>query len=168
MQDAIATMTTDARQGFGEMLERHRKIVFKVANTYAWNADDRADLAQEIAAQLWRAYPGYDPQRWMYRIALNVGISQLRSLQQRDRHTVALDESLHDIADERSADFEVDERVRALQRVVAGLDGLNRALFLLYMEERSNREIGDILGLSETNVSTKISRLRQRIRNDLS
>jgi len=172
MQEAIATMTSDARQAFGDLLERHRKIVLKVANTYAWNADDRADLAQEIAAQLWRAFPGYDARRsfstWMYRIALNVGISQLRSLQQRDRHTVALDESLHDIADERSADFEADERVRALQRVIAGLDGLNRALFLLYMEERSNREIGDILGLSETNVSTKISRLRQRIRNDLS
>lgn len=172
MQEALATMSTDARQVFGELLERHRKIVFKVANSYAWHPDDRADLAQEIAGQLWRAYPGYDPARsfstWMYRIALNVAISQVRSNTQRDRHHVPLDETLHDVADERGGDPETDQQVRALNRLIAGLDKLNRALLLLYLEERSNREIGEILGLSETNVSTKISRLKQRIRNDLS
>ena len=72
--------------------------------------DDRADLAQEIAAQLWRAFPGYDPQRpfptWMYRIALNVAISFLRGDARRRRHTVPLDERLHDLVDERSVDAE--------------------------------------------------------------
>lgn len=172
MQEAIAPMNADARQAFGGLLEHHRKIVFKVANTYAWNADDRADLSQEIAAQLWHAFPGYDPLRpfstWMYRIALNVAISYVRGQSQRDRHTVPLDESLHETVDERGTDVETDDRVRALQRVIAGLDGLNRALLLLYLEDRSIREIGEILGLSETNVTTKISRLKQRIRIDLS
>lgn len=172
MREAVASMNLDARQAFGELLERHRRIVFKVAHTYAWDPDDRDDLAQEIAAQLWRAYPGYDPSRsfstWMYRIALNVAISHVRSSTQRDRHSVALDDSLHDVADERSGDPESEQQLRALQRVIAGLDRINRALLLLYLEDRSNREIGDILGLSESNVSTKISRLKQRIRNDLS
>ena len=172
MLEAVASMNHDARQAFGELLERHRRIVFKVAHTYAWDPDDRDDLAQEIAAQLWRAYPGYDPSRsfstWMYRIALNVAISHVRSSTQRDRHSVALDDSLHEVADERSGDPESEQQLRALQRVIAGLDRINRALLLLYLEDRSNREIGDILGLSESNVSTKISRLKQRIRNDLS
>ena len=171
MQAAIPIVNADARQAFGELLERHRKIVFKVANTYAWNADDRADLSQDIAAQLWHAFPGYDPERpfstWMYRIALNVGISHVRSQEQRDRHTVPLDEVRHDAADERGTDFEADDSVRALQRVAAALDPLNRALLLLYLEDRSAREIGEILGLSESNVTTKISRLKQRIRGDL-
>lgn len=172
MLEAVASMNLDARQAFGELLERHRRIVFKVAHTYAWDPDDRDDLAQEIAAQLWRAYPGYDPLRsfstWMYRIALNVAISHVRSSTQRDRHSVALDDSLHDVVDERSSDPETEQQLRALQQVIAGLDRINRALLLLYLEDRSNREIGDILGLSESNVSTKISRLKQRIRNDLS
>ena len=172
MQDALATMTTDVRHAFGELLERNRKIVFKVANTYAWTPEDRADLAQDIAAQLWRAFPGYDAARsfstWMYRIALNVAISQVRSNTQRDRHLVSFDETLHDIADERGNDADTNEQLRALNTVIAGLDKLNRALLLLYLEDRSNREIGEILGLSETNVSTKINRLKQRIRNDLS
>jgi RNA polymerase sigma factor (sigma-70 family) len=172
MLEAIAIMSPDARQAFVELLDGHRKIVFKVANTYAWNADDRADLSQEITAQLWHAFPGYDRQRpfstWMYRIALNVAISQVRGHTQRNRHTVPLDESLHDAADERAGDFESDDRVRALHKVIAGLDGLNRALLLLYLEDRSVREMAEILGLSETNVTTKISRLKLRIRNDLS
>ncbi|MCL7714328.1 sigma-70 family RNA polymerase sigma factor [Stenotrophomonas sp. CPCC 101365] len=67
---------------FTELLQRHRGILLKVAGSYARQREDREDLAQEIAAQLWRAWPGYDPARpfstWMYRIALNVAISQLR------------------------------------------------------------------------------------------
>jgi len=58
--------------------------------------------------------------------------------------------------------------VRALYRCIDALDPLNRALLLLYLEERSYREIADILGLSETNVATKLGRLKQRIRNDMS
>jgi RNA polymerase sigma factor (sigma-70 family) len=166
-----ATMTPDARTAFGELLERHRKIVFKVANTYARHPEDRADLAQEIAVQLWRAFPAYDAQRtfstWMYRIALNVAISFLRSDRHRQRHAVPLDDDLHDIADGSAADPEADEQVRALHRFIGQLDPLNRALLLLYLEDRSQREIADILGITETNVSTKIGRLKQRIRNGL-
>lgn len=157
---------------FEDLLERHRKIVFKVSNSYAWHPEDRAELAQDIVMQLWRAFPGYDPQRrfstWLYRIALNVAISHVRSRNHHDRHVIPLDETLHDVADERSTDIESDDQVRALQRVIAQLDVLSRALLLLYLDEHSYREIGDVLGLSETNVATKISRLKQRIRNDLS
>ena len=57
--------------------------------------------------------------------------------------------------------------MRALYRCIERLDPLNRALMLLYLDERSQREIADILGLSETNVATKIGRLKQRIRDDI-
>jgi RNA polymerase sigma-70 factor (ECF subfamily) len=166
--ESMAETRTGATS-FQELLDRHRKIVFKVANTYARNAEDRADLAQEIAAQAWRAFPGYDAQRlfstWLYRIALNVAISFVRGAACRDRHSVALDESLHDVAGD--SEPESDERVRALYRFIGQLDALSRALLLLYLEERSYREIADILGISETNVATKISRLKQRIRADV-
>jgi RNA polymerase sigma-70 factor (ECF subfamily) len=166
-----ATMTADARQAFGDLLERHRKIVFKVVNTYAWHPADRDELAQEIATQMWRAYPGYDATRsfstWMYRIALNVAISHVRSNAHRGEHAVPLDESLHDVADENATDHESDQQVRALHRFIAQLDKLNRALLLLYLEDHSYREIAEILGITETNVSTKIGRLKHRIRADM-
>lgn len=167
-QASMATTTNESRTQFDELLARHRKIAFKVANTYARSADDRADLAQEIVAQCWRAFPDYDPSRtfstWMYRIALNVAISFTRTAVQRERHAIALDEQLHDIAAEESGE---DERVRALYAFIDRLDALDRALLLLYLEERSYREIAEILGITETNVATKISRLKQRIRADM-
>ncbi|HET9031384.1 MAG TPA: sigma-70 family RNA polymerase sigma factor [Dokdonella sp.] len=157
------------REQFARLLEEHRKIVFKVANTYARLADDRADLAQEISTQLWRAFPGYDETRsfstWMYRIALNVAISHLRASRQRDARNLPYDESVHDDALVDGI-AEPDERVRDLHRFIEQLDALNRALLILLLEERSYREIAEILGLSETNVATRISRLKQRIRND--
>ncbi|MFD0322583.1 RNA polymerase sigma factor [Lysobacter gummosus] len=160
-----------ARQRFEALLQAHRGIVYKVANSYCRGEEDRADLAQEIAGQLWRAFPGFDPARgfstWMYRIALNVAISHVRSNAPRQRHAVALDEHLHDVADESAADPETELRVHALNRMIAALEPLNRALLLLYLEEHSYREIGEVLGLSETNVATKIARLKQRIRSDL-
>ena len=114
------------------------------------------------------AFPGYDAQRsfstWMYRIALNVAISFVRNTQHRDKHSVALDEELHDVATD--SEPESDERVRELCRFIDQLDALNRAL-LLHLEDRSYREMADILGISETNVATKISRLKQRIRADM-
>ena len=170
MDIITATMTADARDQFGELLEQHRGIVLKVAGTYAWHPEDRADLAQEIAAQLWRAYPGYDPARsfstWMYRIALNVAISFVRGDGRRQRHAVPLDEGLHDLASE-APDHESEQHLRLLQRFIATLEPLNRALLLLYLEDRSHREIAEVLGISEGNVATKLNRLKQRIRDDI-
>ena len=85
MQTMAFTAVDSEGERFGMLREQHRKIVFKVANSYARTAVDRADLAQEISAQLWRAFPCYDESRsfstWMQRIALNVAISHLRKAQ---------------------------------------------------------------------------------------
>jgi len=166
----VSAMTSRAQDEFRELLERHRGIVLKVANTYARTAEDRADLAQEISVQLWRAFPRYDAQRpfstWMYRVALNVGISALRSRGARNRE-VAL-EPEHEAAALDSGDSPDDAvRIRALERAIARLDAMNRALLMLHLEERSYAEIAEVLGISETNVGTKLARLRQRMREEL-
>lgn len=169
--ERVADMAEHARQGFAEQLERHRGIVFKVAGTYCRDPDDRAELAQEIASQLWQAYPRFDPARafstWMYRIALNVAISFVRDNSRRHRHAVPLDDQLHDIADPHAADPLAEQQIRALHRFIHAQAPLDRALLLLYLEDRGYRDISEILGISETNVATKISRLKQRIRNEL-
>ena len=169
---AAGMNASETHQAFSELLQHHAGIVFKVANTYARGTDDRADLAQEIAAQLWRAWPKYDPTRsvttWMYRIALNVGISYVRSNSVRLRHdAVPLDEQLHEIADANAANPEAEQQLRLLQLFIAQQPPLDRALLLLYLEDRTQREIAEILGITESNVSTKIGRLKQRIRNEL-
>ncbi len=163
-------MTIPDKHEFEQLLQEHQKIVYKVVNTYCWHADDRADLVQEIAIQLWRAFPAYDGQRkfstWMYRIALNVAISSVRQKKSILHQAVPLDESHHNIGAD-AAENKDEERIRCLQDFIAQLDTLNRALMLLYLEDHSYREIADIVGISETNVATKISRLKQRIRDDI-
>jgi RNA polymerase sigma-70 factor (ECF subfamily) len=167
-----ATTVTNGHEAFSDRLQRHRGIVFKVANSYTRRAEDRDDLVQDICAQLWRAWPNYDPARsfstWMYRVALNVAISHLREQALRARHdAVPLDAGLHDVADAGGSDHERDQHVRALQRFIQRQPPLERALLLLYLEERPQREIAEILGISESNVSTKIGRLKLRIRDAL-
>jgi RNA polymerase sigma-70 factor (ECF subfamily) len=171
--DTIVAMTThDHRDAFSALLLRHRGIVFKVANSYARQAEDRDDLAQEIAAQLWHAYPKYDAARsfstWMYRVALNVAISHLRERSARQQHdAVPLDDGMLEVADSGGSDHERDQHVRLLQRFIRRQAPLDRALLLLYLDDRPQREIAEILGISESNVSTKIGRLKQRIRDEL-
>jgi RNA polymerase sigma-70 factor (ECF subfamily) len=154
--------------GFLARIDQHAGIVRKVAMSYSRSAADRHDLEQEIIAQLWKSFPAFDGQRpfstWMYRVALNVAISVARSQRWRDPEPAALDQ---DPVDAIAGDADTAERehgVRELRSFIAGLDELNRALILLYLDEHSHREIADILGISESNVATKINRVKQRLR----
>ena len=172
MRTPQAEMNTDPSQArFQELWERHQKIVFKVANTYCRNAEDRRNLAQEISVQLWRAFPRYDEGRsfstWMYRIALNVAISFARRAGHRRTQSRSLDETLAEPSANPAEASELADQVAALHAFIDRLDELNRALLLLYLDEHSYREIAEVLGISETNVATKINRLKQRIRTDI-
>lgn len=159
-----------AEADFEARLHIHAGIVRKVAGSYAWNPHDRDDLMQDIVAALWQAWPRYDPSRpfatWMYRVALNVAISQVRGETRRRRHHVAYDADVHH-AEAPNRDFADDEQLILLQRAMQSLDPLNRALLMLHLDERSHREIADVLGISESNVGTKLTRLKERLRNTL-
>jgi RNA polymerase sigma factor (sigma-70 family) len=154
-------------QVFLRLVEQHRGIIRKVAAGYA-NTADQHDLTQEIMLQLWKAYPRYSPERpfstWMYRVALNVGISFLRRNTRPVRQTVALDEIDRELPHDAVVPPELDARLVLLQKIIATLDPLNRALLLLYLDDHSYRDIAAILGITETNVATKLSRLKERLR----
>lgn len=169
-RDTPAVDCPTAEADFEARLRLHAGIVRKVAGSYAWNPHDRDDLMQDIVAALWQAWPRYDPSRpfatWMYRVALNVAISQVRGETRRRRHHVAYDADVHH-AEAPNRDFADDEQLILLQRAMQSLDPLNRALLMLHLDERSHREIADVLGISESNVGTKLTRLKERLRNTL-
>jgi RNA polymerase sigma-70 factor (ECF subfamily) len=103
----------------------------------------------------------------MYRIGMNVAISFLRSESRRGRDTVALEQI--DIIDYAAGDRvlgEAGDDIRLLQQLVSRLDEMSRALIVLYLEGYSHAEIAEILGISATNVGTRISRIRTRLRED--
>ncbi|CAN5517498.1 sigma-70 family RNA polymerase sigma factor [soil metagenome] len=152
---------------FEALVQEHRGILYKVCRAYAHTADDREDLAQEITVQLWRAFKGFDARyrfsTWMYRIALNVAISFSRRETTRKRHTLSSDERLLTVADESAPSADV----ALLNRFIEGLEPLNRALILLYLDGYDHAEIAETLGITATNVATKISRLKAAARNDM-
>jgi RNA polymerase sigma-70 factor (ECF subfamily) len=156
---------------FTRLLEQHAGIIRKVAFGYTSTFADRDDLTQEITLQLWRAFPRYSPDRpfstWMYRIALNVAISFLRRHTHPVRQTISIEEHEIEPVDETAGRVEPDERVALLQQVIASLPPLDRGLLLLYLDDHSYREIAAVLGITETNVATKLNRLKQRVREEM-
>jgi RNA polymerase sigma factor (sigma-70 family) len=156
---------------FVRLLGEHKRILYKIASTYCTDGEDRRDLVQEIVIQLWRSFPRYDDRfkfsTWIYRIGMNVAISFLRSERRRGRETVALDQV--DIIDFAAADRvmgEAGDDIRLLHRLVSRLDEMSRALIVLYLEGYSHAEIAEILGISVTNAGTRISRIRNRLREE--
>jgi RNA polymerase sigma-70 factor (ECF subfamily) len=159
---------TDLSRRFEQYLRDHRGIAFKVAGFYTHSAADRDDLLQDIHIQAWRAFARFDERRasfatWLYRVALNVAISRLRREdRRRDRHEPL--QAFHLETIEAEAAPPVDERLKALAGFIIDLAPLDRALILLYLEERSHAEMALILGIGQSNVATKISRIKQGLR----
>lgn len=157
-----------AQDRFVALLEEHKKILYKVASSYCRNPADRQDLVQEMVVALWKSFGRYDDRyrfsTWMYRIALNVAISFYRSEVRRTRHTVPAGDSVLEIAAAASESAAPDGEFRLLQNLMQQLGELDRALLILYLDENRYDTIAEILGISETNVGTKISRIKQKLR----
>lgn len=156
--------TTADKKAFTELINSNKGIIYKICNSYCKNREDREDLAQDIIYNLWKAYPRFEViskfSTWMYRIALNVAISFYR----KETRTVTyspFDESLV-IFDEAE---EKDENMQLLFRFISKLKEMDRLVILLYLEDKSYKEIAEITGITETNVATKINRIKQNLRN---
>jgi RNA polymerase sigma factor (sigma-70 family) len=162
--------TDDAQAAFVDRLDRHRGILVKVAAAYCREAAYREDLIAEIVAQLWRAYGRFDERAafstWMYRIAVNVAISFHRSEARKAGNVepagLAILETLPSPPETQS-----DDALALVREFIEELDALNRALMLLYLDDKSYTEISAILGISETNVATKIGRIKQHLKRDI-
>jgi RNA polymerase sigma-70 factor (ECF subfamily) len=159
--------TPELQKRFQTVVDQHKKILYKVCNSYCRNRDDRDDLAQEIIVQLWRSFGNFDERyrfsTWMYRIALNVAISFYRRENRRTRYVISDEEHLLEAIDETKNQ---PEEIRLLYEFIEGLDPLNKALVLLYLDGNSYQEIAEVLGISETNVATKISRLKSKMKQE--
>lgn len=162
--------SSDRQTTFLQRLDDHRGIILKVAAVYCRSRADRQDLAQEIIVQLWRSYHRFDESRrfstWMYRVAVNVAISYSRRQTSYNRNFERSQPALLETI-AAPADESFDEDAARLHEFIAHLDDLNRALMILYLDDIPYAEIAEILGLSETNVATKLSRIKQKLKHDI-
>ena len=152
---------------FLDVLNSHKAILYKVANAYVSSSHDRNDLIQEIIEQLWKSFENYNGQyrysTWIYRIALNVSISFNRKEKSRKVISMPFTETLIQFADAKVQD-EREHDLQTLEHFISQLKSFDKALILLYLEEKSSSEMAEILGISETNVTTRISRIKNALR----
>ncbi len=155
---------------FKELIGQHKGILFKVARTYCQDDDDRQDLVQEMMIQIWKSFQGYDDSykisTWLYRICLNVAISFYRKNAARKASYMPLHEQITSPPDEDLPEKEL--QLKALERFIGELQDLDKALILLYLEDKSHAEISDILGISVSNVSTKVGRIKTKLKQRFS
>lgn len=159
-------MSVERHELYLDILEKHKGIVFKVARSYCSNEFDREDLVQEILAQIWRSLDTYNDAfkvtTWMYRVALNVAISFYRKDKSAAyKHTEIEDRLLtYDMVQES----ENEESLSALYAFINELNDIDKAILLMYLEGENQAEIAANLNITISNVSTKISRIKQKLK----
>jgi len=149
-------------QQFLELIHRHQSIIHKVCFIYAKKSSDREDLQQEIILQLWKSYPSFKGDAafstWMYRVALNTAINQTR------RPGLVVDStSTPDVPYDPADSYHLSEEIQILYRAISRLRKIEKAVILLWLEERSYEEIAASIGITVKNVSVKLVRTKEKL-----
>lgn len=149
---------------FLDVLERHKRIIYKVCYLYASDAVQLDDLYQDVVLNLWRAYPRFRGESslgtWIYRISLNTCISCLRkSKHQVEAITLPVNLEIFDEDDGSKAG-----QLRELYRLIHALSPLEKALILLWLEEHSYDDIAQIMGISKNNVGVRLNRIKEKLK----
>lgn len=136
-------------------------MVWKVCRSFARNEEDRKDLFQEILYNLWKGRNSFSGDSkvgtWIYRVSLNRAIDYSRK---KHKNTV----EFKDLHSPKDVNSKGDYDLEALDLAIKKLEPLNRAIIILYLEHYSYREIGGIMGISEKNVSVKLVRIKERLK----
>jgi RNA polymerase sigma factor, sigma-70 family len=156
---------SSVEKDFLDMLEKYKRVIYKVCYMYASDTAPLNDLYQETLLNLWRAYPSFrgDSQlaTWIYRISLNTCISFLRkSKHQAEAITLPVNLEVFDDDD----DGDKSSRLCELYQLIQALNPLERALILLWLEERSYDDIAQIIGISKNNVGVRLSRIKDKLK----
>ncbi len=165
-------MPTDRELQFLTLVRQNDARLRRICRVYAGGDDEQHDLLQEILLQLWRSLPSFagasSPDTWLYRVALNTALAHARRNPAR-RETTLDDEiaAAHAPADAVDADLDVRARQEQLHAAIVRLDPVDKMLMTMYLDERSYRDIADVLGITETHVGVKLHRIKQALARQL-
>jgi len=149
--------------------EQNQNIIHKVCRIYTSNQDAHNDLFQEIAIQLWKAYPKFRGESklstWMYRIGLNTAITLYRK-SKRSIVTQDFDSVLYRI-ESTSYDDTEEEQLKLMYAAIHQLSDIDKALIFLYLEDVNYKEIAETMGISEVNARVRMNRIKTRLKTIL-
>lgn len=158
----------DKKDRFIKVIKENEGLIFKVATLYTNSIQDKEDLYQEIVFQLWKSFDTFKEQSklstWMYRVAMNTAIFNLKSVK-RQINTISIDTETERFSE--VVDKSEEERLRFLYENIQTLNLLERGIILLYLEGKNHQEIAEIIGISTTNVGTKILRIKEKLKSKI-
>ena len=159
----------DKKEIFIAALKDTEGLLIKIASVYTNNPDDKNDLIQEIIYQLWKSFDSFKQKSslstWIYRVALNVAVYHLK-VSKRKVLTVPLEEQYLDYHELDNIDGE--KKWELFRRQVNNLNLLDKAIIMLYLDNKSYDEISEIIGISTSNVGTKLARIKEKLKAQIS
>ena len=154
---------TDTERQFAKTVREHKSTIYTVCYMFSKDDDEVNDLFQEVLINLWKGYDSFgyrsDIRTWIYRVALNTCISLDRKKRRSGTVRLAMDINLFEDRDEDT------RQVDLLHKRIQRLQPFDRAIVLLWLEDLSYEEIGQIVGISTKNVSVRLFRIREQLKN---
>ena len=149
---------------FARIVREHKGTIYTVCYMFSKDEEEVADLFQDILVNLWKGFPGFrgdsSPRTWIYRVSLNTCISAERKKKRRGE-SLPLDMDIN-LFDDSTEDL---RQIRMLRSRISRLGPFDRAIVLLWLENLSYDEIGAIVGITPKNVSVRLFRIREQLRN---
>ena len=154
------------KEAFLKAVDMHQGLIHKILAVYTNHEEDRKDLMQEILLQLWKSYATFSGRSsistWMYKVALNTVLLQKRKRRMETR-------SPQDVAERLSGHLNLDKNdlIISLYMAIDQLEPIDKAIALLYLEQKKYIEIEEIIGMSKNNVGIRLNRIKKKLRKIL-
>lgn len=153
------------QQTFIELLNQHQGIVHKVCNLYMDTPVDREDLFQEITYQSFKAFKNFKGQAkfstWLYRVALNTAITFYRK-EKRQPEVIGFEILPEGQCEETDP---IEDQLQAMYKAIGNLSNIDKAIVMLYLEDYSYHEIGEVVGITANNVAVKMNRIKSKLKD---
>jgi len=153
---------TQLEQQFTKTVTEHKSTIYTVCYMFSQDADEVNDLFQEVLVNLWKGFESFeqrsDIRTWIYRVALNTCISLDRKKRRQATARLSMDINLFEDRDEDT------RQVDLLHKRIAQLEPFDRAIVLLWLENLPYDEIGEIVGITAKNVSVRLYRIREQLK----
>ena len=153
----------DDQKQFSVMVRQNKNTIFTVCYMFSKDQEEVNDLFQEVLIRLWQGFDNYKgnskERTWIYRVALNTCISFDRKKRRHNKKQVYMGDDLFGCNEHDSQQTEV------LHKRITRLRPLDRAIVLLWLEDISFEEIGSIIGITAKNVSVRLYRIREQLKN---
>ena len=158
----------DKESEFVQIIKQNEGVIFKITTFYTDNKVDQQDLYQDIVYQLWKSFDSFRGEAkistWMYRIALNTALTRIKKGKRRG-FSVAIDKVILEQTENYDSEFE--EQLKKVYVQIGKLNVLEKGVMLLLLEGKKYDEIAEITGLTPSNVGTRISRIKEKLKTQL-